>query len=149
MRNLALCSCVAFICVAGAAACNDTDTVEVPAALPVTIDAAVHMQVTDAIVGSQPQYTVTTFLSARQGPVAVSPSIDSIIVSYRLNDAPFVVGAPTTRPIFVGLLPFTAQRGDHYTVFARMYSHATGTGGKRGEAISDFNVAGMAVDTTQ
>src|SRR4051812_44558375 len=140
-----------FACITATAlgACDDAkDPVKEPEPLPVTINAQVNVQVTDAPIDAAPEYTITSFLSAKQGTIAASAKLDSIIVSYRLNDAPFVVGRPLFVPVYVGFLPFAAQAGDHYTVYARMYSHATGVGGRSASAISDFNVSGMAIDTT-
>lgn len=133
------------------AACDGTDPVKIkePVGLPVTVTSTVNVQVTDAIIGTNPQYTITSSISAKQGTTPVSAKLDSIIVSYRLNDAPFVVGSALTQPLWVGYLPFVAQRGDHYTVYARLYSHGNGAGGKSAQGITDFNTSGMAIDTTQ
>jgi hypothetical protein len=128
-------------------ACGGTDE---PAAPVVTIprvdlDASVNVQLGNTPVGSRPAYTITAFVQAFQGTERVSASVDSIILSYRLNDSPFVVGTPLRQTPFSSQLPFVVQAGDRYTLFARLYASAAGRGGMTATAINDANVSGIAV----
>jgi hypothetical protein len=141
MKRYALGICLAL------AGCDDkTDPVQpVVKPGPVVIDASVNVQLGDTPIGSRPQYIVTSFLSAMQDSVAVAVNLDSIILSYRLNDSPFVVGSRLGHTPFAGELPFVAQAGDRYTLFARIYASSTGIGGMKATAIGDWNVSGVAI----
>ncbi len=130
-----------------AGGCGDADDVTQPTShlKPVVINANVNVQLGNTVIGQRPAYTVTAFASAMQGGVKISPTMDSIILSYRLNDSPFVVGSALRRTPFAGELPFIVQTGDRYTMYARMYTSASGVGGVKGMAISDWNISGVAV----
>jgi hypothetical protein len=134
-------------CAAGFAACGDSDTDPiVPTFAPVVLEADVNVQIGDTPVGSQPHYVMTTFLRATQGGETATASLDSVVLSYRLNDGPFVVGTALRQAQFFGDLPFVVQAGDRYTLFARLYAHATGKGGRSAVATDDFSAGGMAID---
>ncbi|MEO5510715.1 MAG: hypothetical protein ABIV28_05625 [Longimicrobiales bacterium] len=112
---------------------------------PVVIDANVNVQLADTPIGARPQYTVTSFLRATQDSVAIAVKLDSITLSYRLNDSPFVVGNKLLHTPFAGQLPFVVQAGDRYTLFARIYASSTGIGGVKASAIGDWNISGVAI----
>ncbi len=139
---------VAALCVLAGCG-DDTEPLDLtPEPGPVALQASVNVQLGNTVIGSRPQYTVTSFVQATQDSVRIAARVDSIILSYRLNDAPFVVGNALRQTPFSSELPFAVQAGDRYTLFARIYASSTGTGGRRATAIGDWNVSGVAVAAT-
>lgn len=138
---------VAIVAAVSLAACGDSaaDPILIPFA-PVVLQADVNVQIGNTVVGSRPHYIVTTFVSATQAGAAATAYMDSVVLSYRLNDGPFVVGNALKQPQYSGDLAFMVQTGDRYTLYARLFAHASGKGGRSAIGTDDFSADGVAIN---
>lgn len=92
---------------------------------PVTLSAAVNVQLGDTPAGQQPQYIITGQVRAERAGTRVQAGVDSVVVYYRedaATDGPWTrVGRWNAFPV-TGLLPFQAVTGRRYELWAILHA---------------------------
>src|SRR5687768_17293065 len=88
----------------------DSDVVRpYPGVAPVELEARVNLQLGDTRAGQSPIYVVTGEARATQAGIPVTATIDSIVVSYRIQDGPWIPQRKAAGFPVSDALPFTAQ----------------------------------------
>jgi hypothetical protein len=114
--------------VIAAAGCDSDVTRPDPGVAPIELEARVNVQLGDTRAGQAPIYVVTGEAVATQAGIPITATIDSIVVTYRLQDGPWLPERKATAFPVSDVLPFTAQVDQQYSVRAVVYAHASRTG---------------------
>jgi hypothetical protein len=84
----------------------------------------VNIQLGDTPAGRAPMYVVTGEARATRGTAPVAATIDSIVISYRVQNGEWLLDRKTSSFPVVDELPFMAQVDQQYSVRAVIYAHA-------------------------
>ena len=119
---------LAALALALVAACDSDVTRPQPGDPPLDLVARINIQLGDTPAGQSPIYIITGEARAMRGDVPVAAAIDSVIISYRIAQGPWVRQRRTNTLPVSDALPFTAQAGQSYEVHGILYAHAPRTG---------------------
>src|SRR5687768_4469093 len=120
-----------------------------PGVAPVELEARVNIQLGDTRAGQTPIYVVTGEARATQAGIPVAATIDSIVVSYRVQDGAWVRDRKATGFPVSDALPFTAQVDQQYSVHAAIFAHASRAGTATVRAYDEWTSTARGIPATQ